>query len=287
MKELKIRETITVRDTESISMLFRDINRFSVPTLQEEEALAVRMAQGDEDAIREMVNRNMRFVVSVAKQTQGCGLDLGDLISEGTIGLMVAARRFDVTKGFKFCTYAVWWIRQAINKAIGEYGSTIRIPSNQRNQRNKLNNLKNEFFLKNEREPSAEELAELADLGVDKINDTDILPLCTQSLDKPFGDDSENLCLNDVIASEDCADHGLEQESLAIDVQSVLTKLSERERIVLVMSFGIGTNNPQPIEEIADSLGISQERVRQIRIKAINRIRLNKDFLATLKKYAA
>mgnify|MGYP004448690949 FL=1 len=287
MKELKIRETITVRDAESILMLFRDINIFSVPTLQEEEALAVRMAQGDEDAIREMVNRNMRFVVSVAKQTQGCGLDLGDLISEGTIGLMVAARRFDVTKGFKFCTYAVWWIRQAINKAIGEYGSTIRIPSNQRNQRNKLNNLKNEFFLKNEREPSAEELAELADLGVDKINDTDILPLCTQSLDKPFGDDSENLCLNDVIASEDCADHGPEQESLAIDVQSVLTKLSERERIVLVMSFGIGTNNPQPIEEIADRLGISQERVRQIRIKAINRIRLNKDFLATLKKYAA
>lgn len=287
MKQLKITELITRRDSESISRLFHDINRLSVPTTAEEEALALRIAQGDEEARNELVARNLRFVISVAKQSQGLGLELGDLISEGAIGLLEATKRFDITRGFKFCTYAVWWIRQAINRAIGEYGTAIRVPGNQRTNRNKLNRIKNEFLLTNCREPSCEELAEIAQLDPALIADIEVISTQARSLDQPFGEDSDNLCLNDTLASDSRADELVDGDSLKADIQRVLNKLNERERNILTWSLGLGDITPRPVEEIAYELGLSQERVRQIAAKAVSRIRNDRDSVNTLKQYAA
>ena len=287
MKQLKISELITRRDSESIAKLFRDINRLPVPTAAEEEALAQRIAQGDITARNELVARNIRFVVTVAKQSQGCGLCLEDLIDEGVLGLIEAAKRFDVTRGFKFCTYAVWWIRQAINKAIGDYGSAIRIPGNQRVQRNKLVRIKNEFTLTNDREPTNAELAELANVSLDQVDGTEQLPSSIKSIDKPFGEDTDDLCLNDVLASEDTADRFLEQESLKIDVHTALMSLTERERYVLTLIFGLNGESEHTVEDIASRLTISPERVRQIRDRAYQRIRHNKACVELLSQYAA
>lgn len=286
MKNIFFTQSITKRESDSISMLFRDIRKYDVLSPEEEEELAFRIADGDKEAVEKMVKHNIRFVIKVAKQYQSPGLELNDLINEGVFGLLEAIKRFDATKGYRFCTFAAWHIRKAIGKAIGEYGDTIRIPNSHRQQYYMLEKVKKEFMSSNSRQASYDELAEISGIDVDKIGEAETLPFAF-CIDEPYGNDPEGLCWGDVLPSETRADAAADHESLVSDIQRVLNKLSESERNVLRMSFGFGQDFESSVEAIADRLGISEERVRQIRAKALTRIRLDKDSMSSLAKYAA
>lgn len=283
MRQLKINPSITTRDSKALDRYLQEIGREELISVQEEVELAQRIRKGDQKSLDKLVRSNLRFVVSVAKQYQNQGLSLPDLINEGNLGLIRAAQKFDETRGFKFISYAVWWIRQSILQALAEQSRIVRLPLNQVGSLNKINKELSRFEQEHERKPSAEELAERLDLPADKVSDTMKVSGRQVSVDAPFAEGDENSLL-DVLTNDDSPnpDTRLNQESLAKEVDRVLHQLDERERAILQMFFGIG-GQELTLEEIGVKFDLTRERVRQIKEKAIRRLKGQKSRL--LKSY--
>jgi RNA polymerase primary sigma factor len=274
MRQLKITKSITNRESASLDKYLQEIGREELITAEEEVILAKKIKDGDQRALEKLTRANLRFVVSVAKQYQNQGLSLPDLINEGNLGLIKAARRFDETRGFKFISYAVWWIRQSILQALAEQSRIVRLPLNQVGSLNKINKAYSKLEQQYEREPSAEELADILDLPIDKVSDTMKVSGRHVSMDAPFANGEESSLL-DVLVNADSpkADTGLMNESLSREIDRALSTLTERERDVVKLFFGIGLNHGLTLEEIGDKFDLTRERVRQIKEKAIRRLR--------------
>ena len=273
MRQLKITKSITNRESASLDKYLQEIGREDLITVEEEVELAQAIKRGDRRALEKLTRANLRFVVSVAKQYQNQGLSLPDLINEGNLGLIKAAEKFDETRGFKFISYAVWWIRQSILQALAEQSRIVRLPLNQVGSLNKINKAFSKFEQQNERKPSAEELAEELDIPVDKIADTMKVSGRHVSVDAPFVEGEDNSLL-DVMINDDSpnADRVLINESLSKEIERALSTLSEREHEIVKKFFGIGIPE-MTLEEIGDEFGLTRERVRQIKEKAIRRLR--------------
>ena len=274
MRQLKITKSITNRESASLDKYLQEIGREDLITVEEEVELAQRIRNGDRIALEKLTRANLRFVVSVAKQYQNQGLSLPDLINEGNLGLIKAAEKFDETRGFKFISYAVWWIRQSILQALAEQSRIVRLPLNQVGSLNKINKAFSKFEQENERRPSPEELAEQLDIPVDKIADTMKVSGRHISVDAPFVEGEDNSLL-DVMVNDDSpnADRALINESLSKEIERVLAHtLSDRERDIVKKFFGIGVTE-MTLEEIGDEFGLTRERVRQIKEKAIRKLR--------------
>lgn len=275
MRQLKISKSITNRESQSIERYLQEIGKVELLTAEEEVELARRIKQGDEKALEKLVNANLRFVVSVAKQYQNRNLSLNDLINEGNLGLVKAAQRFDETKGFKFISYAVWWIRQSIIQALAEQSRLVRLPLNKIGSLTKIHKefarLEQEF----QREPTAAELAQALDLRVEDVKSTLSVGNKHTSLDAPFVE-GESSSLLDVLPNDQIgeADYDLEySESLSIELQRALATLTERQQKVIMLFYGIGVKHPMTLEDIGEYLGLTRERVRQIKDKAIHKLR--------------
>ncbi|MCQ2215419.1 MAG: RNA polymerase sigma factor RpoD/SigA [Bacteroidales bacterium] len=275
MRQLKITKSITNRESASLDKYLQEIGREELITVEEEVELAQRIKQGDALALEKLTRANLRFVVSVAKQYQNQGLSLPDLINEGNLGLIKAAEKFDETRGFKFISYAVWWIRQSILQALAEQSRIVRLPLNQVGSLNKINKAFNKFEQENERKPSAEELADQLDLPADKVADTLRVSGRHISVDAPFVEGEDNNLL-DVLVNNDSpnADRQLINESLSREIERALSTLTERESDIVKLFFGIGCQE-MTLEEIGERFGLTRERVRQIKEKAIRRLRHN------------
>jgi RNA polymerase primary sigma factor len=275
MRQLKITKSITNRESASLDKYLQEIGHEELISVEEEVELAQRIRQGDRKALEKLTKANLRFVVSVAKQYQNQGLSLPDLINEGNLGLIKAAEKFDETRGFKFISYAVWWIRQSILQAIAEQSRIVRLPLNQVGSVNKINRVLNKFEQENERRPSIDEIADKVDLPQDKIEDAMKVNNRHVSVDAPFIDGEDNSLL-DILINDDSpmADRTLVLESLRDEINRALLTLNERERNIIEAFFGI--NQPEmTLEEIGDKYGLTRERVRQIKEKAIRRLRHN------------
>ena len=273
MRQLKITKSITNRESASLEKYLQEIGKEEMISADEEVELAQQIRKGDKKALERLTRANLRFVVSVAKQYQNQGLSLPDLINEGNFGLLKAAERFDETRGFKFISYAVWWIRQSILQAISEQSRIVRLPLNQVGSVNKINREINRFEQANERRPSIEEIAEKIDLPEDKIDEAMNINGHHISVDAPFVEGEDNSLL-DVMPNSDSpmADMTLVAESLKAEIQNALNMLNERERNVIEASYGIGC--PElTLEEIGEKFGLTRERVRQIKEKAIRKLR--------------
>ena len=275
MRQLKITKSITNRESASLDKYLQEIGREELITVEQEVELAARIRQGDRRALETLTKANLRFVVSVAKQYQNQGLSLPDLIDEGNIGLIKAAQKFDETRGFKFISYAVWWIRQSILQALAEQARIVRLPLNQVGSLNKITKALAKFEQENERRPSSEELASIIGLPVDKIGDTLKVQGRHISVDAPFVEGEDNSLL-DVLVNDDSpmADRTLVNESLSKEIDRALDTLTPREKDIIRMFFGIGTHE-MTLEEIGQTFGLTRERVRQIKEKAIRRLRQN------------
>lgn len=273
MRQLKITKSITNRESASLDKYLQEIGREDLVSVEEEVELAGRIRNGDRAALERLTRANLRFVVSVAKQYQNQGLSLPDLINEGNLGLIKAAEKFDETRGFKFISYAVWWIRQSILQALAEQSRIVRLPLNQVGSLNKINKAYQRFEQEYERKPSAEELAEILDMPVDKIADTLKMSGRHVSVDAPFVEGEDN-CLIDVMPNEDSpnADRGLINESLSREIDRALNTLTAREADILRKFFGIGMPE-KTLEEIGDDFHLTRERVRQIKEKAIRKLK--------------
>ena len=273
MRQLKITKSITNRESASLDKYLQEIGREPLIPVGEEVELARRIRHGDRAALEKLVKANLRFVVSVAKQYQNQGLSLPDLIDEGNLGLIKAAEKFDETRGFKFISYAVWWIRQSILQALAEQSRIVRLPLNQVGSLNKINKAYQRFEQEFERKPSAEELAELLDIPVDKIADTLKMSGRQVSVDAPFVEGEDN-SLIDVMVNEDSpnADHSLINESLSREIDRALATLTPREADIIRKFFGIGVPE-KTLEEIGIEFHLTRERVRQIKEKAIRRLK--------------
>ena len=273
MRQLKISKQITNRNAGTLDKYLADIAKESLLTTDEEVELAQRIKAGDQAALDKLVRANLRFVVSVAKQYQNQGLSLQDLIDEGNLGLVKAAQRFDETRGFKFISYAVWWIRQSILQAISEQSRIVRLPLNQVGSYNKINREISKFEQLNERRPSLDEIAEHIDLPTDKIDEAMSVSGHHVSVDAPFAEGEDNSLL-DVMVNEDIpsTDKDLVMESLKSEIRHALSILSDRERKVIEDSYGIN-GQELTLEEIGVKYGLSRERVRQIKEKAIRKLR--------------
>ena len=273
MRQLKITHSITNRDIKSLDKYLQDICSEELLTPEEEVQLAQRIKNGDQEALDRLTKANLRFVVSVAKQYQNQGLSLPDLINEGNVGLIKAAKRFDETRGFKFISYAVWWIRQSILQALAEQSRIVRLPLNQVGSLNKINKALSKFEQENERQPSDEELSEIIDVPRDKISDTLRVSGRHVSVDAPFVEGEDNSLL-DVLPNDDSpsADKGLVNESLNTEIERALSTLTDREREIIKSFFGIGCQE-MTLEEIGERFGLTRERVRQIKEKAIRRLK--------------
>ncbi|MBQ2179962.1 MAG: RNA polymerase sigma factor RpoD/SigA [Prevotella sp.] len=275
MRQLKITKSITNRESESLDKYLQEIGKEELLSTDEEVELAQRIKKGDRQALDRLTKANLRFVVSVAKQYQNQGLSLSDLINEGNMGLIKAAEKFDETRGFKFISYAVWWIRQSILQAIAEQSRIVRLPLNQVGAVNRINREANRFEQEHERRPSVEELSEKVDLPEDKIDDALHVGGHHVSVDAPFVDGEDNSLL-DVLVNDDApmADRQLVVESLRAEIRNALQMLNDRERKVITAFFGI--DQPEmTLEEIGAKYGLTRERVRQIKEKAIRRLRGN------------
>ena len=283
MRQLKITKSITNRESASLDKYLQEIGREELISVSEEVELAQRIKKGDHAALEKLTKANLRFVVSVAKQYQIQGLSLPDLINEGNLGLIRAAQKFDETRGFKFISYAVWWIRQSILQALAEQSRIVRLPLNQVGSLNKITKELSKFEQENERRPSSEELAERLDMPEDKVTETLKVSGRHISVDAPFVDGEDNSLL-DVIPNDDSpmADSNLNQESLSKEVDRALKQLYDREREILKMFFGIGCQE-MTLEEIGQKFDLTRERVRQIKEKAIRRLKGQKSKL--LKSY--
>lgn len=273
MKSFKITQSITDRKDASLGLYFRDVSKLSLVNQEEEIRLAKKIQQGDIRAENELVKANLRFVISVAKSYQGKGLDLVDLIQEGNCGLITAARKYNPDKGIKFISYAVWWIRQAIMKAISDQCRTVRVPMSQIVNMGKISKMSEEFEQKNGRPPSMIEIEEETNLNKKKINMSLASTYRSVSLENPFKDEDVS-CLLDVLPNDnsESTDTTALKSDLVIEIERILSKLSYREQDVLRMSFGIGVQ-PMSNDEIANRFGIGSERVRQIQHSAIKHIR--------------
>jgi len=273
MRQLKITKSITNRESASLDKYLQEIGREELVTPEEEVELAQRIRKGDPVALEKLTRANLRFVVSVAKQYQNQGLSLPDLINEGNLGLIKAAQKFDETRGFKFISYAVWWIRQSILQALAEQSRIVRLPLNQVGSLNKINKALSKFEQENERQPSNEELSEMIDVPKDKISDTLRVSGRHVSVDAPFVEGEDNSLL-DVIPNDDSpsADKGLVNESLNTEIERALSTLTDREREIIKSFFGIGCQE-MTLEEIGERFGLTRERVRQIKEKAIRRLK--------------
>ncbi len=273
MRQLKITQSITNRESQSLDKYLHEIGKVDLITAEEEVILAQRIREGDQVALEKLTKTNLRFVVSVAKQYQNQGLTLGDLINEGNLGLIKAAKRFDETKGFKFISYAVWWIRQSILQAIAEQSRIVRLPLNQVGSLSKISKAFSKLEQEYEREPSPEELADILETTVDKVSDTLSNSGRHVSMDAPFVQGEENTLLDVLENSDPDTDSLLIDESLSEEIKRSLSTLTEREREIIVLFFGLGTNHQLSLEEIGEKFSLTRERVRQIKDKALQRLR--------------
>ena len=276
MRQLKITKSITNRESQSLDKYLQEIGREELITAEQEVELAQRIKQGDQVALEKLTKANLRFVVSVAKQYQNQGLTLPDLINEGNIGLIKAAQRFDETRGFKFISYAVWWIRQSILQALAEQSRIVRLPLNQVGSLNKINKAFSKLEQEFERPPSSDELATALDLPEEKVKDTMKVSGRHVSVDAPFAEGEDNSLL-DVMVNNDSpkADIELMRESLQREIERSLSTLTDREKDVVMLFFGIGMQHGLTLEEIGAKFDLTRERVRQIKEKAIRRLRHN------------
>jgi RNA polymerase primary sigma factor len=276
MRQLKITKSITNRDSITLDKYLQEIGKVDLITSEEEVILAVKIREGDQVALERLTKANLRFVVSVAKQYQNQGLTLPDLINEGNLGLIKAAKRFDETRGFKFISYAVWWIRQSIISAIAENSRMVRLPLNKVGNLTKIKKGMSELEQQLEREPTVQELAELIELNADEIENAMNIAGRHQSIDAPFVE-GEDHGLLDVMQNDDSpkADKALMVDSLRKEIERSLATLTEREADVLRMFFGIGFAHPFSLEEIGDKHSLTRERVRQIKEKAVKRLQHN------------
>ena len=276
MRQLKITKSITNRESQSLDKYLQEIGREELITAEMEVELAQRIKNGDQLALEKLTKANLRFVVSVAKQYQNQGLTLPDLINEGNLGLIKAAQRFDETRGFKFISYAVWWIRQSILQALAEQSRIVRLPLNQVGSLNKINKAFSRLEQEFERPPSSDELATALDLPEDKVKDTMKVSGRHVSVDAPFVDGEDNSLL-DVMVNNDSpkADLDLMRESLQREIERSLSTLSDKEKDVVMLFFGIGKQHGLTLEEIGTKFDLTRERVRQIKEKAIRRLRHN------------
>jgi len=275
MRQLKITKSITNRESQSLEKYLQEIGKVDLLTPEEEVTLAKQIKEGDQEALEKLTKANLRFVVSVAKQYQNQGLSLSDLINEGNLGLIKAAQRFDETRGFKFISYAVWWIRQSILQALAEQSRIVRLPLNKVGSLNKINRAFSELEQEFEREPSPEELADLLDIATEEVETTLGVAARHVSMDAPFVDGEDNSLL-DVLENGNTpkTDTALEySESLRREIERSLNTLTERQCDVIKLYFGIGVEHPMSLEDIGEKFGLTRERVRQIKDKAINKLR--------------
>lgn len=273
MYQLKIAPTITNREGEALERYLQDIGRAEMISPEEEVELSIRIQRGDRLALSRLVNANLRFVVSVAKQYQSKGLGLIDIINEGNVGLIKAAQRFDPTRGFKFISYAVWWIRQSILQAISEKSRLVRLPSNQEGLISKIKKYRNTFMQTYQREPDANEISVALNIEEEKVAvalDTSFRPV---SMDAPVSENDDTAIIDLITNNDTTTDRGLEVESLSTQLDIALSVLPDREKQILKMSFGI--NQPErSLDEISHYIGLSKERVRQLKEKAIKTLQL-------------
>jgi RNA polymerase primary sigma factor len=275
MRQLKITKSITNRESQSLEKYLQEIGKVDLLTPEEEVELAKRIKKGDEIALEKLTKANLRFVVSVAKQYQNQGLSLSDLINEGNLGLIKAAQRFDETRGFKFISYAVWWIRQSILQALAEQSRIVRLPLNKVGSLNKINRAFSELEQNYEREPSADELAEQLEISAEEVETTLAVASRHVSVDAPFVEGEDNSLL-DVLENDKTpgTDEDLDYtQSLSKEINRSLNSLTERQCDVIKLYYGIGLKHPMSLEDIGDKFGLTRERVRQIKDKAINKLR--------------
>lgn len=274
MRQLKITKQVTNRESKSLDKYLQDISKIDLITADEEVELAQRIRAGDQEALDRLTTANLRFVVSVSKQYQNQGLSLPDLINEGNAGLVKAAKRFDETRGFKFISYAVWWIRQAILQALAEQSRIVRLPLNKIGSINKINKAYSHLEQTHERAPSAEEIANNLDLSVSNVKQSMKISGRHVSMDSPLKE-GETSTLYDVVKSDESPkpDADLMKNSLTIEINRALDTLNEKEAIILRHYYGIDKKQPMSLQEIGDSFGLTRERVRQIKEKGIRRLR--------------
>ena len=276
MRQLKITQQITQRTGDTVNRYFQEVSKYSMVTPEEEIELTGRIKKGDQAALERLVVANLRFVISVAKQYQNQGLSFPDLINEGNIGLVKAARKFDETRGFKFISYAVWWIRQSITQAISEHTRVVRLPLNRQSAINKVKKAANYLEQKYEREPSNEEIADYLELSKDEVNYIKSIKKRQISFDQPLSpNDDSGYSLYDVVQTGSliAPDKNVMNESVATNIQRALKKLPEREADVLTMSFGLNSNRPSSLHDIAEKYDISSERVRQIKSNGLSKLK--------------
>ncbi len=285
MKQLKITQQVTKRDI-SIDKYLKEISKYKLLTPEEEVELAQRIRQGDMDALEKLVNSNLRFVVSVAKQYQNQGLPLSDLINEGNLGLIKAALKFDETRGFKFISYAVWWIRQSILQSLAENSRIVRLPINKLNEINKINKVFQELEHKYEREPDLGEISEAVHQSYEDVKKTLSYNTSHSSLDAPVSNEDENVKLIDKLEDDSYhkPDQSLLKESLELEIKRLLSTLSDKESKILIYFFGLFGENQMSLEEISKKIGLTKERIRQIRENAIQKLK-NSSRSKLLKKY--
>ena len=274
MRQLKITKSITNRESQSLEKYLQEIGKVDLITPEEEVTLARRIREGDQYALEKLTKANLRFVVSVAKQYQNQGLTLSDLINEGNLGLIKAAKRFDETRGFKFISYAVWWIRQSILQALAEHSRIVRLPLNRVGSLNKISKAFSKLEQDFERDPSVEEMAEFMEISAEEVENTLNLSGRHISMNAPFVQGEDNTLL-DVLPNEDApnADTGLIHESLSNEIDRSLSTLTDRQREVIKLYFGINLEHPMSLEDIGSKFDLTRERVRQIKDKALKRLR--------------
>jgi RNA polymerase primary sigma factor len=285
MRQLKISQSITNRESASLQQYLSDVAKIPMVTAEEEVILTQKIKQGDQAALERLASANLRFVVSVAKQYESSGLTLGDLINEGNLGLIKAAKRFDETKGFKFISYAVWWIRQSILQAITDHTRLVRLPANKVSDLSKISKTSSKLEQHLERVPTPEEVAE--DMGTTAEKVSNVLSSAGRalSIDAPFSPDEENTLLDVLPNNLGPTDSGVLIESLNTEVSRGLRILEKRDRDIIESFFGLGTGQALSLEEIGDKYHLTKERVRQIKDKALTRLRTNKPLVKELKAY--
>lgn len=283
MRQLKIATQITNRDSQAVEKYLQEISRISMITPEEETILAQKIHAGDQIALEKLVQANLRFVVSVAKQYQHQGLSLSDLINEGNLGLIKAAQRFDETKGFKFISYAVWWIRQSILQALAEQGRLVRLPQNKIGTYNKANKAFIAFEQEHERDPSTEELASILEMSETEINNIFSSNTRHSSLDAPVHE-AEDVAMGDLLEGSNDTDDDVMRDSLRVEINRILKSLNPREAEILAAYFGLDGDNGPTIEEIGEKYDLTKERIRQIKERAIKRLQKTR-YSEALKSY--
>jgi len=277
MRQLKITKSITNRESQSLEKYLQEIGKVELISPEEEVKLAIRIKQGDQKALDKLTKANLRFVVSVAKQYQNQGLSLPDLINEGNLGLIKAAQRFDETRGFKFISYAVWWIRQSILQALAEQSRIVRLPLNKVGLTNRIQKAYSQLEQEFEREPSAEELAEILELDIEEVSSTLGIAARHVSMDTPLSEGEDNTLIDVLVnPNAEMANANIEhKESLKQEIDRSLRTLTERQKEVICFFFGIGVDHPMSLEDIGEKFNLTRERVRQIKDKAITKLRSN------------